>query len=117
MKVPTFNSKADWRFYAQFLQTDPITKAETPIILTGSRLRVTFMAPDGTVAGQATTESGVTITTPLQGRVAVVVAAAGREDLSPLAPVALIGDVYRSTDGSEPTEWIARIPATLVAGA
>ncbi len=24
MKAPTFNSKADWRFNAQFLRTDPL---------------------------------------------------------------------------------------------
>lgn len=85
MKVPTFNSKADWRFNAQFLQTDPITRIETPIDLTGSRLRVTFVAPDGTLAGQATTEAGVTVPSARQGRVAISIPAGGLTDhLEPL---------------------------------
>jgi len=116
MKVPTFNSKADWRFSAQFLHTDPATKIQTPINLTGSALRVSFVSPDGLVAGEASTSSGVTITDALQGRVFVSIPASSRPDLARFPPLALTGDVYRSVGGDEPTEWIARIPATLILG-
>jgi hypothetical protein len=117
MKVPTLNSKARWRFGAQFLFTDPVTKVQTPIDLTGSTLRLTFTTPDGTVAGEAVTGAGIVVTVSLEGRVQIDIPVEGRPEIGRFLPVSLAGDVYRSVDDSEPTEWLARIPATLIAGA
>lgn len=126
MKTLNFNTKAVWSAPVRVADADG-SQYGLPVILTGSRLRLACMDASGASVGEATTDDGsIVVVDPAptasnlpEANLEVTVLAADRPAFarSPAQPISVMGDLYRSTDGSEPSEWVCRIPITLYPGA
>ncbi|WP_201829530.1 hypothetical protein [Microvirga zambiensis] len=126
MKTLNFNTKAVWSAPVRVADADGTTYG-VPVILTGSRLKLSCMDAAGALVGEATTDDGsIVIVDPAptasnqpEPNLEITLAVDDRPGFvrSPSQPISVMADLYRSTDGSEPSEWVCRIPITLYPGA
>jgi hypothetical protein len=126
MKSLNLNTKAVWSAAVRVADADG-TQYGIPVVLAGSRLVLSCVDANGILLGEASTDDGsiiiidpapttsgqpdpnLEITLTVTERPVFI----GRS----MQPLSVIADLYRSTDGSEPSEWVCRIPITLYPGA
>lgn len=126
MKPLTFNTKAVWSSPVRVADADGSVYG-APVNLTGSRLKLSCVDAAGIFVGEARTDDGsIVIVDPApiaanqpEPNLEVTLMVADRPTYSGKAgqAVAVLADLYRSTDGSEPSEWVCRLPITLYPGA
>ncbi|WP_457091408.1 hypothetical protein [Microvirga sp. P5_D2] len=126
MKTLNFNTKAVWSAPVRVADADGSAYG-VPVVLTGSRLKLSCMDAKGTPLGEARTDDGsIVIVDPAptvanQPEPNLLITLRSEDRLSFIGsltqPVSIMGDLYRSMDGSEPSEWVCRLPITLYPGA
>jgi hypothetical protein len=126
VRTLTFNTKAVWSAPVRVADADG-TAYGVPVILTGSRLKLSCADAEGVFVGEASTDDGsIVIIDPApsvpnlpEPNLEITLTVADRPAFSgkPLQPISVMADLYRSTDGSEPSEWVCRLPITLYPGA
>jgi hypothetical protein len=126
VKTLTFNTKAVWSAPVRVADADGSAYG-VPVILTGSRLKLSCMDAAGVFVGEASTDDGSiviiapapTATNQPEPNLEVTLTVDERPAFTgkPVQPIGVMADLYRSTDGSEPSEWVCRIPITLYPGA
>jgi hypothetical protein len=126
LKTLTFNTKAVWSAPVRVADADGSAYG-VPVILTGSRLKLSCMDANGASIGEATTDDGsIVIIDPAptaanqpEPNLDITLTVDDRPAFTgkPGQPISVMADLYRSTDGSEPSEWVCRLPITLYPGA